>query len=168
MSVVANRGASGACDEYLRAAARARRIGIAAQREFAEFCQQGAGTRDQRIMGEHKKRRPGYWKLMLGFLVLNKRTGREGWCHYVTTTLSGVLVQIHSNHTPHTDQKKSVERMLWWWQAELGVLYPLSPLLKAGQAGSRARGRLPFGHPGLIQIQQHGVHRLDGSRLRPC
>ena len=106
---------------------------------------------------------------MLGFLVLNKRKGREGWCHYVTTTLSGVLVQIHSNHTHHAQTKrKSVERMLWWWQAELSVLYPLSPLLKAGQAGSRARGRLPFGHPGLIQIQQHGVHRLDGSRLRPC
>ena len=80
-----------------------------------------------------------------------------------------MLVQIHSNHTHHAQTKrKSVERMLWWWQAELSVLYPLSPLLKAGQAGSRARGRLPFGHPGLIQIEQHGVHRLDGSRLRPC
>ena len=45
---------------------------------------------------------------MLGFLVLNKRKGREGWCHYVTTTLSGVLVQIHSNpqthHTQFSDQ----------------------------------------------------------------
>ena len=48
---------------------------------------------------------------MLGFLVLNKRTGREGWCHYVTTTLSGVLVQIPgrytlTTHAPHTDQKE--------------------------------------------------------------
>jgi hypothetical protein len=43
---------------------------------------------------------------MLGFLVLNKRKGREGWCHYVTTTLSGVLVQIHSNHTRTTHRRK--------------------------------------------------------------
>ena len=165
--MVANRGASGACDEYLRAAARATRMGIAAR--FLKFCQQGARKREPKNNGRRQDRGPGNWKLMLGFLVLNKRKGREGWCHYVTTTLSGVLVQIHSNHTHHAQTKrKSVERMLWWWQAELGVLYPLSPLLKAGQAGSRARGRLPFGHPGLIQIEQHGVHRLDGSRLRPC
>ena len=44
---------------------------------------------------------------MLGFLVLNKRKGREGWCHYVTTTLSGVLVQIHSNHTRTTHSSRT-------------------------------------------------------------
>ena len=145
------------------------RRGSASPRNASFFPSNRARNRNQGVILAKTSTSPGYWKLMLGFLVLNKRKGREGWCHYVTTTLSGVLVQIHSNHTHHTQTKrKSVERMLWWWQAELSVLYPLSPLLKAGQAGSRARGRLPFGHPGLIQIQQHGVHRLDGSRLRPC
>ena len=87
---------------------------------------------------------------------LTRQTDQEGGALRVAVAKG--LIALHSGHGAGGPLR---------WQAELGVLHPLSPLPKVGHAGSCGGVRLLFAHPGPVQLEQHGVHRLDGSRLCP-
>ena len=53
-------------------------------------------------------------------------------------------------------------------QIELSVPPPPVPVFKVGLGGTSGGARFLVAHTRPLQLQQHGVQRLDGASLRPA